>query len=76
MEPDRIRPFFGIHKELSIQFVLGYSPEEFARSLRALAEGEIDGAPLVTGTVDIDGVAGAFEALGNPEAHAKILVVP
>lgn len=76
MEPDRIRPMFGIHKELSIQFVLGYTPEEFARSLEALAEGAIPGESLITGRVDIDGVAGAFETLGDPEAHAKILVVP
>ena len=31
MEPDRIEPFFGIVKELALQFVLGYTPEEFAR---------------------------------------------
>jgi 2-desacetyl-2-hydroxyethyl bacteriochlorophyllide A dehydrogenase len=76
MEPDRIRPMFGIHKELSIQFVLGYTPEEFAQSLEALAEGAIPGEPLITGKVDIDGVAGAFETLADPEAHAKILVEP
>ena len=76
MEPDRIRPMFGIHKELSIQFVLGYTPEEFAHSLQALAEGAIPGEPLITGKVDIDGVAGAFETLADPEAHAKILVEP
>ena len=26
MEPDRIEPIFGIVKELSLQFVLGYTP--------------------------------------------------
>ena len=76
MEADQIRPMFGIHKELSIQFVLGYTPEEFARSLHALAEGTIPGDAIITGKVDIDGVAGAFETLGDPEAHAKILVEP
>ncbi len=76
MEPDRIQPMFGIHKELSIQFVLGYTPEEFVRSLRALAEGEIPGESLITGKVGIEGVADAFETLGDPEAHAKILVEP
>ena len=30
MEPDRIEPMFGIVKELNLQFVLGYTPEEFA----------------------------------------------
>jgi hypothetical protein len=29
-----------------------------------------------TTTVDVDGVPQAFADLGNPEAHAKILVVP
>ena len=41
-----------------------------------IAEGEIDVAPLITGEVDLDGVPGAFEALADPGAHAKILVVP
>ena len=42
MERDTIEPMFGIVKELSLQFVLGYTPEEFARSLRLLAEGEVE----------------------------------
>ena len=76
MEQDRINPFFGISKELNIQFCLGYDPMEFAETLRAIAEGELDVAPLITGEVDLDGVAGAFEALGNPDDHCKILVTP
>ena len=39
MEPDTIEPMFGIVKELSLQFVLGYTPEEFARSLRPAGRG-------------------------------------
>jgi threonine dehydrogenase-like Zn-dependent dehydrogenase len=76
MEPDTIEPMFGIVKELSLQFVLGYTPEEFARSLRLLAEGEVDAAALITGKVGLDGVKGAFAELGNPERHTKILVEP
>ena len=76
MEPDRIEPFFGIARQLSLQFVLAYSPEEFADSLRHIAEGRIDVTPLITGTVGLDGVADAFAALANPERHAKILVEP
>jgi len=30
MEPDQIRPLLGITKELNLQFVLAYTPEEFA----------------------------------------------
>ena len=42
----RIRPMLGINKELSLQFVLGYTPDEFAGSLRALADGKIPAEPL------------------------------
>ena len=76
MQPDMINPFFGISKELNIQFVLGYDPMEFASTLRAIAEGQIDVAPIITGEVDLDGVPGAFDALANPDEHCKILVTP
>ena len=76
MQPDQIRPMLGISGELTVQFVLAYDPMEFAESLRVIAEGEVDLSPLITGTVDVDGVPQAFTDLGNPEAHAKILVEP
>ena len=76
MEPDRITPFFGIGKELEIRFALAYAPDEFAGSLRSIAEGELDVAPLITGSVDLDGVPAAFDALAHPDEHAKILVEP
>ncbi|MBS0519053.1 MAG: zinc-binding dehydrogenase [Proteobacteria bacterium] len=76
METDRIEPMFGIMKELNVQFVLGYTPEEFARSLRLLAEGAVDAPSLITAKVGLDGVRSAFEELGNPERHTKILVEP
>jgi len=41
-----------------------------------LAEGEVDPSPLLTGTVGLDGVAGAFTALATPDTHAKILIDP
>lgn len=76
MEPDRNEPFFAIVKQLNLQYVLAYTPEEFAASLEHIAEGRIDVAPLITGTTGLDGVAKAFDALGSPEGHAKILVEP
>jgi threonine dehydrogenase-like Zn-dependent dehydrogenase len=76
MEPDQILPFFAIAKELSVHFALAYGADEFAGALRALAEGEIDASPMITGTVDLDAVPGAFEALARPDEHVKILVEP
>jgi threonine dehydrogenase-like Zn-dependent dehydrogenase len=76
MEQDHIEPMYGINKELNLQFVLGYSAEEFASTLHNLAEGKVNGDPLITGKVGVEGVAQAFADLASPERHAKILVEP
>jgi threonine dehydrogenase-like Zn-dependent dehydrogenase len=76
METDRIEPFFGILKQLNVQFVLAYTAQEFAESLRLIAEGKVDVTPLVTGTVALEGVGGAFADLANPERNAKVIVDP
>jgi threonine dehydrogenase-like Zn-dependent dehydrogenase len=76
MEPDRIRPAMAISKEIDLRFVLGYTPLEFRDTLYMLAEGKVNAAPLVTGTVGLSGVEGAFHALADPEQHAKIVIDP
>jgi threonine dehydrogenase-like Zn-dependent dehydrogenase len=76
MGADSIRPSIAINKEIELRFVLGYTPQEFREALHLLADGKVDPTPLITGTVGLDGVAGAFDALGDPEAHAKVLVDP
>ena len=63
-------------KQLTIVFSFAYDPFEFGDTLRAIAEGEIDVTPMITGTCGIDGVPAAFDALGRPEDHVKILVEP
>ena len=76
MQTDRIWPAVAINKEATMSFVLGWTPEEFRASLDAIADGRIDVAPLITADVALDGVAGAFDELANPERHAKVLVRP
>jgi threonine dehydrogenase-like Zn-dependent dehydrogenase len=76
MDTDTIWPMRGIGRELSITFSLAYDPMEFAETLDLIADGRLDVTPLVTGSVGIDGVPAAFEALADPELHAKVLVVP
>ena len=63
-------------KEIDLRFVFGYTPLEFRDTLHMLADGKLNATPLVTGTVGLGGVAAAFEALGDPESHAKILIDP
>jgi threonine dehydrogenase-like Zn-dependent dehydrogenase len=76
MELDRIEPSMAINKTLDLRFVLGYTPEEFAATLNDIAEGRVDVSRVITGTVGLEGVAGAFEAMANPDAHVKIVVAP
>jgi threonine dehydrogenase-like Zn-dependent dehydrogenase len=76
MEPDAITPYFGIAKEIVMQFVQAYEPDEFAESLRRIAEGELHVAPLITGEVGLADVGSAFADLADPERHCKILVLP
>ena len=76
MQPDTMHPFFAIAKEINVQFVLAYDPQEFAESLRAIAEGEIDVSPVITGDVGLEDVGAAFDDLADPGRHCKILVTP
>ncbi|MGX9789799.1 zinc-binding dehydrogenase [Mycobacterium sp. MMS18-G62] len=76
MGADQLRPSMAINKEIDLRFVLGYTPMEFRDTLHMLADGKVDVTPLVTGTVGLPGVESAFDALGDPEAHAKILIDP
>ncbi len=76
MGTDKIRPTMALAKELDVRFVFGYTPLEFYDTLQMLADGKLDASALVTGKVGLDGVAAAFDALGDPERHAKILIDP
>lgn len=74
LQADTIEPAQAILKELDLRFCLYYSPVEFAEMVNLLASGEVDAASLITGTVDLDGVADAFERLKNSPTDAKILI--
>ncbi|MCU1427974.1 MAG: alcohol dehydrogenase [Actinomycetia bacterium] len=76
MELDSFRPLVAQAKQLTVIYSFAYEPIEFNDTLRAIAEGEIDVAPMITGVCGIDGVPAAFDALGRPEEHVKILVEP
>jgi len=76
MEPETNNPSFGIAKEVDPRFATAADPMEFADTLRAIAEGELNVAPLVTARVPLDQAAWAFDALGDPEEHCKIIIEP
>jgi threonine dehydrogenase-like Zn-dependent dehydrogenase len=76
MESDRIEPALAINKQLNLKFVYGYSPEEFATTLGAIAEGQRDVTPLMSGVVGRSDVAEAFQRLGAGGQGIKVLVDP
>lgn len=73
---DNFHPLRAISKELNLQFVLGYTPEEFTKTLALIASGEMNVEPIVTGKIGIEEVPQAFEDLADPGKHAKIIVEP
>jgi threonine dehydrogenase-like Zn-dependent dehydrogenase len=75
-QSDAIEPFVASDKEIDMRFVFGYTAEEYEKALHNLAEGVIDGGPLITGRVGLEGVPEAFETLSNAPSHAKIIVQP
>ena len=64
------------NKEISMQFVLGWSMEEFSESLNKIASGEINASALITKQITLDQVSETFKELSSPNADAKVLVKP
>ena len=76
LQKDSFRPLIAINKEISMQFVLGWSMEEFSESLNKIASGEINASALITKQITLDQVSGTFKELSSPNADAKVLVKP
>jgi threonine dehydrogenase-like Zn-dependent dehydrogenase len=74
MQRDSIEPALAINKQLGIDFVLGYSPEEFAGTLADIAEGRIDAAAVVSEEIGLAEVPLAFERLSREPELVKITV--
>ncbi len=73
---DSFVPVRAIEKELTVQYVFAYRPEEFALALSLIADGTVDVGPWITGTCDLDHVGAAFTDLRAADAHCKIIVAP
>ena len=73
---DRIMPRVAIRKELRLQFVLGYTEEDFRLSLDLLASSGFDAAAMITARVSFDELPGVFESLRHPNPHGKVLLEP
>ena len=67
----------AINKEIDLRFVIGYTPPEFRADAphagRGQGEREAAGHRRRRARPRVDS---AFASLGDPEAHAKILIDP
>jgi threonine dehydrogenase-like Zn-dependent dehydrogenase len=72
-QPDHIMPFFGLVKELQIQFAIAYTRNDFETCVAMLAERRIDVSPMITDIVSLDELPEAFEALRTPSHQCKVL---
>ena len=73
-QPDTILPLMGIVKELEIQFVLGYRPDDFDYVIAMIAGDRIEVGHMVTDIVDLDALPAAFEALRRPSHQCKVML--
>jgi threonine dehydrogenase-like Zn-dependent dehydrogenase len=75
MTEDRVTTMLANNKELSLDFVLTYRPEEFATSFQRIAEGHVDVDPLITSVIGLDATPKAFDLLAGG-TEVKILIDP
>lgn len=73
---DRIMPRAAIRKELALQFVLGYTDEDFRLSIDLLASPRFDAGAMITRRVTFDELPAVFESLRRPNPHGKVLLEP
>ena len=72
--PDTIIPLMAFGKELTLQWAVAYDKEDFEFTIDMMVAGRIDGSPMVTDIVDLDGLPEIFEALRNPTNQCKVII--
>jgi (R,R)-butanediol dehydrogenase / meso-butanediol dehydrogenase / diacetyl reductase len=73
---DRVLPRRAILKELRLQFVLGYVPEDFVLALDLLRSRGAEAAAMISRVVGFAELPEAFEALRQPNPDNKVLLSP
>ncbi|MFV8783116.1 zinc-binding dehydrogenase [Microbulbifer sp. SA54] len=72
-QPDSFMPFLGLIKELSVQFAIAYTKDDFETAIAMLASGRIDVTPMITDIVPLEELPYAFEELKTPSHQCKVL---
>jgi (R,R)-butanediol dehydrogenase / meso-butanediol dehydrogenase / diacetyl reductase len=75
-EPVPIEPVTALLKELTIQFSVCYTPDEFREVIAAFGSGVVDPAPMVGPALGLDRVAEAFDLVREARVDGRVLVTP
>ncbi len=74
MQDDIFQPLAALNRELDIHFSLGLEPGEIETAIAMLAAGRVSTAPMITHTVTLDELPGAFTALARPTNQTKVML--
>ena len=75
-QPDTFIPFRAVSKEVRIQTSAFFDYPEFCRVIDTLEAGDTTPHALITGTVALSDMPGAFESLRKRTSQCKVLVDP
>ena len=76
LEPEKLHQAIASPKELRLQFVHGYSKQEFAFSLQSLAEGRVQLEAILSKRIGLQQIAAVMQELKQDPMLTKVLVDP
>ena len=73
---DPILPAFNAFREATLIFPVGYTPEDFAETVRAFDAGAIRPGVAVTETIPLPGLPALVEEMRGANPHLKVQITP
>lgn len=73
-QPDPVLPALASFKCVTVQFLVGYTPDEFRYIADQMDKGHVDPATILTRTVPLAALPAAMDALRGPNEDTKIHV--
>jgi threonine dehydrogenase-like Zn-dependent dehydrogenase len=73
---DPVIPAFNAFREATLVFPVGYTPEDFAETVRAFDAGHIRPGIAVTETIALTGLPALVEEMRGPNDHLKVQITP
>jgi threonine dehydrogenase-like Zn-dependent dehydrogenase len=74
--PDPVVPALATWKQVTIKFSFAYDLKEFEHAADTLDRGHVEPRLMITDTVSMEQLPGAFEALKGPSHQCKVMLDP